>query len=375
MKSFHILLKQVGRVLTLLFLYELLPMACNGNGDVKVEGQIEFTNRVLRLSQTTPFFAYISSNKWRLILRKSATMPNSSDLSEAYDGTNRITYFEVDTNVLATFYTKSSRFTNRYDHKCEVVIKYGNGPKPEQIPQNMLWFALASQYYFLNANSNSIDLGSIFPSVGLGDYVFDQTNRYECKILAYLPGSGLPASADFTASLKLWNDEHVDSSLARWPFRDGYLHAHYEVQQTQIINNVIMPTRFTCSIFWPQRVVGLKDSDELYSFTGEIHKYDVMRLDEYRLFFPTNDEATFVRDYRIAGRPITYSLAAFAGVPDTNATVVKDALANASKLATLNHALPVSSARTMTVRMLLLLLIVAPAGLFCLRLFRRYNSK
>jgi hypothetical protein len=335
-------------------------------------------NRLLHSSETVPFVAYISSNKWKFILRISKSeFNNAYDLTELFDGTNRIQYFQMDTNADISVRGKKESPVYHTPYRYEAMIFPGGHLREGALYQNILWFALDSAGFFKSSNTNTVAMQSLFPGVGIGDYLFDKTNRYICSVSEFLPGSGLPQRADFLASKKLWKDERAGKSDIKWPFHDGYKHARYEVISTQTLGDQTFPAEFELHIFWPHDVVGLaQPNDELYFFHGIIRGLRQSEADS-GLFVLTNAEPTVIRDYRTAGPPATYIVKSFIGPPDLNDPLVKQAFANAQKMALMHRPIQPPRSTNMAVRVVLFLLLVIPIMVlmvFCWRRFVRRKA-
>ena len=364
-----------GNFVFILFVLGWCISTANGNGANVAEGQLRMENRLLHSGETVPFAAYISSNKWKFILRISKSeFNNAYDLTELFDGTNRIQYFQMDTNVEVSAQGKTESPDDHAPPRYEAMIFPGGNLRAGALYQNILWFALDSADFFKSSNTNIVVMQSLFPGVGIGDYLFDITDRYICSQVEFLPGSGLPQRADFLASKKLWKDEGAGKSDVKWSFQDGYKHARYEVISTQTLGDQTFPAEFALHIFWPHDVVGLaQPDDELYAFYGTISGLQKSEADG-ELFVLTNAEPTLIRDYRMDGPPATYIVKSSIGPPDLDDPLVKQAFANAQKIAAMHRPNQAPRSTIMAVRVVLFLLLVIPIMVlmaFCWRRFVR----
>ena len=359
-------LHQISGMVPILVLLTLLVLnQQSALAEVMAHGLVQTHNHLFNTRQIVPFTAYISSNGWRLKLHvplMSKTETNSYDLTEFYDGTNRFRCFELNTNPAIS---ANPRLDQQVGHNAsfEVMVFQGECPLPGTPEQNILWFSLASRNLLSSAHTTNIVMSSLFPGVGIGDYLFDQTNRYFCSVGAYLPGSHLPEKAYFIASEKLWKEERAGLSVIQWPFHDGYIHALYEVTATQVVDNITMPKDFKCHIYWPSNVVELKNSDELYTLSGKVDSVEELGPANEQPIVLTNAELTVVRDYRLNGEPpAVYLLDHFDGVPDVDSPIVKAAFAASKKIAHINQVdrPNISAAFRVVVRVVLLIFLVMP---------------
>jgi hypothetical protein len=365
--------KRTGNFVFILFVLGSCISTANGNGAIVAEGQLRMENRLLHSGETVPFVAYISSNRWKFMLRVSKSeINNAYDLTDLFDGTNRIHYFQMDTNADVSAQGKRESPDYHAPPRYEAMIFPGGNLREGALYQNILWFALDSAGFFKSSNTNTVVMQSLFPGVGIGDYLFDITDRYICSVSEFLPGSGLPQRADFLASKKLWKDEGAGKSDVKWPFQDGYKHARYEVISTQTLGGQTFPAEFALHIFWPRDLVGLSQpDDEVYFFHGIISSLQKLDADN-GLFILTNAESTAIRDYRRSGPPATYILRSFDGPPDINDPRVKQAFANAQKIAPMH--LPIQPPRsTMIGRVVLFCFLVIPVIVFCRRWLTRHQ--